>query len=337
MRKREPQELSNILVRVAKKTGVRINLEPRFRFVGQIAFAGGRYGYFRNTNFDLNPLGAAEIAKDKDYAAYFLRRFGYPVVEGEAFFSRRWCQSIGSARTVQAAYCYARRLGFPVLLKPNSKSQGTGVCVVTDRSEFFRVAREIFKQDNVLLVQRYVRGKDYRLVVLDKTVISAYERIPLSVTGDGRSSIRQLLARKQRQFVRQGRDTVLDPDDWRITMRLSRMKKNRGSLLRRGEQLTLLDSANLSTGGDAVDVTRRIHPAFRSLAIRLTRDMGLRFCGVDLIVVTGTIQKQPRNFCLIEINAAPGLDNYSAIGKQQAAVVENLYRKVLVAMKRRRS
>lgn len=330
--------VSTILVRVAKKAGVRIHVEPRYRFVGQIAFAGGRYGYFRNTNFDLNPLGAAEIARDKDYAAYFLRRFGYPVIKGEAFFSRRWCQSIGSRRTVQSAYRYARRLGFPVLLKPNKKSQGTGVCVVTTQSEFFRVAREIFKQDNVLLVQRYVRGKDYRLVVLDKRVISAYERIPLSVTGDGHSSIRQLLTRKQRQFERQGRDTVLDPDGWRITMHLRRINKNRGSILRRGERLVLLDNANLSTGGDAVDVTRRIHPGFRSLAIRLTRDMGLRFCGVDLIVLSGTIEEQPQQggYCLLEINAAPGLDNYAAIGKQQAQIVEDLYRKVLIAMKRHR-
>jgi D-alanine-D-alanine ligase-like ATP-grasp enzyme len=75
-----------------------------------------------------------------------------------------------------------------------------------------------------------------------------------------------------------------------------------------------------------------MHSTFRQLAVRLTRDMGLRFCGVDLMV-TGSISEPCEDYCVLEINAAPGLDHYADIGKKQKGVVDDLYLKVLQAMK----
>jgi D-alanine-D-alanine ligase-like ATP-grasp enzyme len=111
------------------------------------------------------------------------------------------------------------------------------------------------------------------------------------------------------------------------------MKLTLDSVLPRGQSLPLLDNANLSTGGEAIDVTEQISQGYKELAIRLTREMNLRYCGVDLIT-QDPITEEPRRYWILEINAAPGLDHYAEIGEVQARHVRDLYRKVLEAFKR---
>ena len=100
-----------------------------------------------------------------------------------------------------------------------------------------------------------------------------------------------------------------------------------------GEKIFLLDNANLSTGGDSVDVTDNVHPDFKKIAIDLTRDMGLRLCGVDLMIA-GDITQKPNKYWVLEINAAPGLDHYVKTGKKQEQIVEDLYLKVLKSIEK---
>jgi D-alanine-D-alanine ligase-like ATP-grasp enzyme len=168
--------------------------------------------------------------------------------------------------------------------------------------------------------------------VLDDKVISAYERIPLNVVGDGQRTIKQLLSEKQRHFVATGRDTIVRSEDDRIGRNLKRQKLNLRSVIPKAKRIFLLDNANLSTGGDAVDVTKRMHPEFRRIAVRLTADMGLRLCGVD-IIVDGDIADRPKRYWVLEVNAAPGLDHYVKTGRTQENIIEAMYLKVLKAMR----
>ena len=195
--------------------------------------------------------------------------------------------------------------------------------------------RAAFKLDRVAIVQRPVCGRDYRLVVLDNEVISTYERIPLSIVGDGKTSIHRLLQMKQRQFIAAKRGTRIKVDDPRIAEKFKRQGLTLRSVPSLGEQVFLLDNANLSSGGDAVDATTSVNPAFRELAVRLTSDMNLRLCGVDLMV-DGHISGPPvpGKYWVLEINAAPGLDHYVKIGKAQEKIVEKLYLKVLRSLDR---
>ena len=82
--------LGRILKKIAPKIGARVVLEPKWNIVGQIIFKNGKKRYFRYSSLDLNPLGASEISKDKDFAAFFMRKMGYPVILGETFFSKPW-------------------------------------------------------------------------------------------------------------------------------------------------------------------------------------------------------------------------------------------------------
>jgi D-alanine-D-alanine ligase-like ATP-grasp enzyme len=308
-------------------------MEPRWGIVGQITFRSGCHSYFRYNTLDLNPVGSSDIARDKDFSNFFMKKMDYPIVPGsKTFFSKHWGELIGSpGRNINAAYQYARRLRFPVIVKPNSGTQGIGVSLVYDKKEFYRAMRAIFSLDKVALVQKQVLGKDYRLVVLDKKIISAYERIPLNVVGDGESTVKQLLNAKQKKFIASSRDTQINVKDPRIQIKLKHQKLNFRSVAALGQKVYLLDNANLSTGGDSLDVTGKVHKFFVELAVNLTRDMGLRLCGVDLMI-DGDISEKTDAFYIIEINAAPGLDHYVKMGKMQEKIVEDLYSQVLKNM-----
>ena len=335
--KKESLVLGKLLRKIAPRIGATVFLEPEWEIAGQITFKSGKNSYFRYNALDLNSVGASDIAKDKDYANLFMRRLGYPVVpDSKIFFSKELVQVIGeSRRTIDDAYSYSKRLGFPVVVKPNSGSHGSGVAIVHNRREFYRAMRAVFKFDRVVLVQRPVCGRDYRLVVLDDEVISAYERIPLNIVGDGKTSIWRLLQIKQDQFIAAKRGTRIKVDDPRIPEKLKRRGLTLRSVLSLGERVFLLDNANLSAGGDAVDVTANVNSAFRQLAVRLTSDMNLRLCGVDLMI-NGHISEPPipGKYWVLEINAAPGLDHYARSSKAQEQIVEELYLKVLRSLDR---
>lgn len=323
--------VSEIICRVAPKIGATVLMEPEYGFVGQITFKNGKRVLFRDRNFNINPLASSEIAKDKGYADFFLNLYGYKTIEGRTFFSDERNQRIKIKRTIHDGFNYAKALGLPVILKPNNFSQGTLVTKVHDKQEYYTVAKAILEKTPVMFVQKYQAGRDYRIVVLDKEVISAYQRIPLFVIGNGRSNIMSLLEEKQKAFARTGRDTEIEFDDFRIVEKLKRQRLGLKSIIAKGQQVFLLDNANLSTGGDAIDVTEQIHPDFKHLAVGITKDMGLRMCGVD-IITSDDIGSPMKSYVIIEINSAPGLDNYASIGPAQKARVDNLYLKVLKAL-----
>ncbi len=328
--KNESYILGKILEKICPKIEATVLREPKWGIAGRITFKNGRHSYFRFNTLDLNPMGSSEISKDKDYANFFIEKLGFPTIPGsKTFFSPEWANIIKSPdNSTEAAYEYAKKLGFPVVVKPNSGSQGAGVAFASNKKELQQSLKQIFKSDRIAIIQQPVSGKDYRLVVLDDEVISAYERVPLSVTGDGKSTILQLLQLKQLIFAKQHRDTRIKVTDPRIKNKLRNQKLTLLSILPKNEKIFLLDNANLSTGGDSVDVTSKVHPDFKKIAVSLTKNMGLRLCGVDLMVA-GDIESIPKQYWVIEINSAPGLDHYVKTGLAQKKLVEDLYLKVI--------
>jgi D-alanine-D-alanine ligase-like ATP-grasp enzyme len=204
---------------------------------------------------------------------------------------------------------------------------------VYNKADFVAAMNAVFKIDRVALVQKAETGDDYRIVVLDDKVISAYRRVPLNVVGDGLHSVEKLLRLKQSEFHRNGRDTRINLEDPRIDNTLSQNRLSRNYVPKEGEKIFVLANSNLSSGGDAVDVTEIMHPTISDLAIRLTKDMGLRLCGVD-ILLNGSATEELRDYRILEINAAPGLDHYASSGPKQRRIVEELYLEILKGMAR---
>ncbi len=308
--------LADLFIKIGKKIGITVFVEKEWGVVGQLSYQNGTKRYFRGTTVDINTMGASEIARDKDYSKIFMKHMGYSVIPWQKFYADTWAQKIKSNRTIDKAYTYARTLGLPVFLKPNSKSQGIGVTKVYTKTEFYKVFKAIARIDNVVLVEKAIIGKDYRVVVLDDEVISAYERIPLTIIGDGKHSVMQLLRKKQREFKQAGRDKTFKFDDPRFKAILQRQKLTLDSIVVKGQPVQLMHNANLSTGGTSIDVTDKVHPFYKELAVRLTKDMGLRMCGVD-ILVEGDIYTPAKYHYIIEINSAPGLDCHGQIMRTQ--------------------
>lgn len=306
-------------------------MEPEWKYAGQILYKNGAVRSLRYFALDLNSDASSKIAQDKHFTKFFLKKSGYPTAEGQTIFEDKWAESIKSNRRIAYAIKYAKRLGYPVIAKPNSKNQGENVFLVYNRKELKKALLEIFKEDKVAIVERYLPGRDYRVVVLDGEVISAYERAPLSVVGDGKHSVIQLLRMKQKFFRARGRGTEIDFKDTRIKTKLRRKNYAFSSVPSRGEKVFLLDNANLSTGGDSVDVTDSIHKGFKKIAAQITKNMGLRLCGVDIMVTKGDITQDSKtcSYYVIEINSVPGLNNYANIGMKQRKIVEAMYLKIL--------
>lgn len=330
MKRKRVWGLGEILQKIASKIEAKVLLEPNWKTVGRIVFKNGKHSYFRYNTLDINPMGASEIAKDKDYANFFIQKLGYKIVpKSKTFFSKDWCRAIGAPdRDIDQAFLYANKIGFPVVVKPNSGSQGKDVAFVQNKKEFYRALNKIFRRDRIAIVQKPVYGKDYRLVVLDNKVISAYERIPLSITGDGKSNILELLEKKIKKFKKEKRDVRIKITDERIINKLKHQNLNLHSILNKNESVFLLDNANLSSGGDSIDVTNVVNKEFKNIAVDLAKKMGLKLCGVDLIV-GGNISDRTNEYWILEINSAPGLDNYAKSGSKQKEIVENLYLEVL--------
>lgn len=111
---------------------------------------------------------------------------------------------------------------------------------------------------------------------------------------------------------------------------MRRRKLNFSSVIPKNNIVYLLDNANLSTGGEAIDFTENIHPDFQKLAVSITKDMELRLAGVDIL--TNDITSPMVDYTIIEVNSAPSLTHYASFGEVQTKRVENLYLKILKAL-----
>ncbi|MBN3949510.1 MAG: cyanophycin synthetase [Nostoc sp.] len=322
--------VTSIIQKVAEQIGAVVLLDPECTFVGLITFKNGNKTFFRTSRFSINSSGSVAIAKDKGVSSFFLKKFGYKVTEGKTFFSEELCEEIANCRNIDAGFYYAKELGFPVIVKPLNLSQGVFVTKVHNKQEYYQVAKKILQKVSGFIVERFYNGNDYRIVVLDDEVVSAYQRIPLFIIGDGQSNVLELMQQKQKTFIKNGRKEIIDFEDYRINKNLRRRKLNFNSVIPNNNIVYLLDNANLSTGGEAIDFTENIHLDFQKLAVSITKDMELRLAGVDIL--TSNITSPMGDYTIIEVNGAPSLTHYASFGEVQTKRVENLYLKVLKAL-----
>jgi D-alanine-D-alanine ligase-like ATP-grasp enzyme len=319
--------VTSIIQKVAEEIGAIVSVDPECTFVGLITFKNGNKTFFRNTRFSINSSGSTAIAKDKSVSSFFLNNFGYKVTEGKTFFSEEIREEIANIRNIDEGFYYAQELGFPVIVKPINLSQGIFVTKVHNKQEYYQVAKKILQKVSGFIVERFYSGNDYRIVVLDDEVVSAYQRIPLFVTGNGQSNVLELMQQKQESFIKNGRKEIIDFEDYRIKKNLRRRKLNFSSVIPKNNIVYLLDNANLSTGGEAVDFTESIHSDFQKLAVSITKDMELRLAGVDILA--SDITSPIVDYTILEVNAAPSLTHYASFGEVQMQRVENLYLKIL--------
>ena len=292
------------------ENGLRLTAGDSHGHAGCIENGAGKRWFFKGTRFDINPLGAAEIANDKAYSLHFLKQADVPIPESLLVFGPELRDGNRLPTTIAG---FVENHRFPLFLKPNIGQEGQDVMRIHDGAELESALHSLSNTHAQLLLQREVRGRDLRIIILDGEVLCAVERKAPFVTGDGRQTITALIG---------GHPKILAADG-RIDAILTRQGFKRDSIPGSGERIALLPVTNLSAGGTADIVTDRLEPELIDIALRATSALGLRYAGVDMIVPDGN--RTRTDAVVLEVNAAPGLNNLYRQGPHEAHSVKAVY------------
>jgi len=313
----------HLLAEAAEALGGWLEMEAVFGHVGRYFAPSGAVRPIFGNALGLNPEAAAMLAADKDYTARLLAAEGIAAPQGMVLFSdayraRMALKNRAVAEALPAlaeAEGFAARLGFPVIVKPNTGSEGRGVHRPATPDDLRADLAALFETDDRVRLEACVPGQDTRVTVLDGAVRLAYRRLPPAVTGDGRSTLAALIARALERLAAEHRGPKLSPADPRIARALAAQGWAAGDVPPEGVQVRLLESANLSTGGRMEDLTGRLPPEAEALALRAVRALGLRLAGVDIL--SPDLAAGVEGAVVLEVNAAPGLDYYASHGAEQ--------------------
>ncbi|MBI5862025.1 MAG: cyanophycin synthetase [Rhodocyclales bacterium] len=287
---------------------------------------GARQRRIQAAELDCTSAIAESIAQDKQLTKKLLLAAGVPVPEGRP------------VEDAEAAWVAAQEImqcsGGAVVVKPQDGNQGKGVTVdIRTREAVLAAYAAAAEISDDVLVERFLPGHDFRLLVVGKRLIAAARREPAQVIGDGRQSIRALVDAVNRDPRRgEGHATSLTKirlDEIALaTLRQQGLTPE--TTPAEGQRVVLRNNANLSTGGTATDVTDDVHPQLAARAVAAASMVGLDICGVDVVCDTVTRPLEAQGGGIVEVNAAPGLRMHLApsYGKGRAvgeAIIEQLF------------
>lgn len=260
---------------------------------------GSRQRRIQAAETDRSSAIAETIAQDKELTKTLLHAAGVPVPKG------RPVESIEDARVAAA------ELGWPVVVKPQDGNQGKGVTVNITSEDHLHIAyNAALEISSAVMLERYLPGQDYRLLVVGDKLVAAARRDPPHVTGDGIHTIRALVDQINSDPRRsEGHATSLTKirfDDIALA-RLAAQGYDAESVPSIGARVVLRNNANLSTGGTATDVTDDVHPELAARAVAAAQMVGLDICGIDAICESVLEPLESQGGGIVEVNAAPGL------------------------------
>ncbi len=254
---------------------------------------------------------AVEISCDKEDTHNLLNDLGLPVPQQYMVYS------------TQNAIKRAHKIGYPVVLKPLNANHGRGVSINLTTDEEIETAFEFAREQGTsraVLVESYMTGFDHRMLVVNNELVAVAKRVPGHVVGDAKQTISQLIDKVNEDPRRGiGHEKVLTVIE--IDNQAKRLMDNEGytpdTILKKDEIFYLRDTANLSTGGTAIDLTDVVHPDNREMAIRAIMAVGLDIGGVDFL--TDDISKSYKEIGggIVEVNAAPGFRMHVAPSEGQ--------------------
>lgn len=243
---------------------------------------------------------AVEVSCDKEDTHNLLNDLGLPVPQQRMVYSAR------------EAVRGARRVGFPVVLKPLNANHGRGVSInLTEDNQVetaFAEARE-HGTSRAVLIESFITGMDHRMLVVNNELVAVAKRVPGHVVGDGKQTIAELIEEVNSDPRRGiGHEKVLTnlEIDNQARRLMEEADVTEESVLPEGEEFFLCTTANLSTGGTAIDMTDVVHPDNRDMAVRAVMAVGLDVGGVDFLTDDITRSYKEIGGAIVEVNAAPG-------------------------------
>lgn len=280
-----------MFVNIAYKKGVQFEKLPKGRFLmsyGSRSYVIRSGRIFNSYNSEL----AVQIMDMKDVMSSFLRNKGYSAPENCVF----------AENEVLRAWQWAENI-LPVVLKPYNGKMGRSVYVnIKDYNEFKEFYEEIATKYGKVLAEKFIKGDEYRFTFVNGRIVGIANRIPANVVGDGINTVERLVLEKnkERNITKNPIHKKIELDDESKRV----LTKNDRSLVyipNFGERIFLRENSNVSTGGDAIDVTDQIDINIkRKISKALQSIQGLKVCGADVLIDGGKIT-------ILEINSNPML------------------------------
>lgn len=253
---------------------------------------------FRATMTERTSSIAVDIAGNKDETKRLLSDAAIPVAKGV------------TVATIDEVYSALKSVGFPLVFKPLDGNHGKGATINVKTEEeaiaAFHYAKEFSRR---IIVERFITGHDFRVLVIDHKMVAAALRVPAHVKGDAKSTVQQLIDKENEDPRRgYGHENVLteitvDRDTLDL---LEKKGYTLETVAPKGEIVYLKSTANLSTGGTSIDVTDQVHSQNVFNCERISRIVGLDICGIDIMAQNLTEPLTENGGVVLEVNAAPG-------------------------------
>jgi len=260
---------------------------------------GSRQRRIQAAETDRSSAIAEAIAQDKELTKKLLDAAGVPVPVGR------------EVSDIEDAWLAMAEIAAPVVVKPKDGNQGKGVTVnISTREQLNAAYAAASAISEEVLVEKYIPGSDFRLLVVGKQLVAAARRDPPLVIGDGINTV-QALVDQVNSDPRRGSGhatslTKIRIDDIAVSC-LAEQHLTLDSVPGKGARVILRNNANLSTGGTATDVTDDVHPDLAASAVTAAQMVGLDICGIDVVCDSVLQPLEVQGGGIVEANAAPGL------------------------------
>ena len=281
----------------------------------QLEHNGAKELFYKSDNTSL-PAITKKIMCSKTETKQFLRKKGLPVSEGKSF-------KINENHKIIS---YIKKLNGKIVIKPDCTDYGKYVYSKIGKKEAREAVDVISSKYGELVVEKFIKGNEYRVFITKNGFCAVCMRRPASVLGDGKGTIKELIDKKN--IVRQSKKDKIRVLPWyKIKVddiALNCLKKqglSLDSIPKKEERIYLRYNSNICSGGDSIEMTEQAHESVKKIAMKVLKSIpGSTYAGIDLI--TKDITKDVNNkYCIIEVNNMPGLSlhHYPYIGKPQNA------------------
>ncbi len=241
---------------------------------------------------------AVDIACDKEETKNLLGAAEIPVPKGDV------------VRTEEGLQEVIDDIGYPIVIKPIDGNHGKGNTTnIVNWEQALKALAAAKEYGRSVIVERYITGFDFRILVINYKFICAALRTPAAVIGNGKNTIQYLLDEINKDPRRgYGHEKVLTQIT--VDQFTQKMLDDLGYTLEtvpaKGEEVLLKPTANLSTGGTSTDVTDEVHPANIIMCERIAKIIGLDICGIDIMATDLKTPVVENKGAILEVNAAPG-------------------------------
>lgn len=310
----ESLELSTqIIIKEALSRGYRVDILDQDESFIRI-FGKDKIEYIKQaTRTSMDSYISSLIMENKAVTKMILKESGINVPEGRII------------RKNKPAGLYEEWKTRAAVLKPKSENFGKGVNILIppySEKQWNAALSNAFSYQNELIAEQFAEGREFRFLVVDGKVPAVLHRIPANVSGDGKKTIAELIAEKNKNPLR-GKGYVTPLEKIEISDIVHEYLAGHGlnteSVPENGSQILLRENSNISTGGDSIDFTDSVNKGYLDIAAASAAAVGVKICGVDIIIRDINTEPDDSNYSVIELNFNPAIHihNYPWKGKNR--------------------